>query len=214
MSKKKKEKVYVGLLLDRSGSMHANKAETISAVNSYTDKLKKKFKGRFTLTQFDSEGIDMPQKNVKLKKINHLNDESYQPRGMTPLLDAIGKTVSKMKTKGFENVIFCIVTDGQENASREYKLDAIRALLEKKRKKGWQVAYIGANVDAFAEASRMGIARGQTLNYDKAYGSATMDSFVASNARYAMRSNKKGFVSQEVDFTEDERKKAVGESSS
>ena len=87
-----KQKMCVALLLDRSGSMSVNKIETISAVNSYIDKTKEKFKGRFVLTQFDSEGIDIVH-DGKIKDIEHLTDKSYQPRGMTPLLDAIGKTL-------------------------------------------------------------------------------------------------------------------------
>jgi Mg-chelatase subunit ChlD len=206
----KKQKAYVALLLDRSGSMNTNKVETISAVNSYTDKLKKNFKGRFTLTQFDSEGIDMPQENVKIKNIVHLTEETYKPRSMTPLLDAIGKTMNAAKTEGFENVIFVIVTDGQENASREYKLEAIRALITEKQHKGWQVSYLGAGVDAFAEATKIGVAGGQAMNFAGAHASATMDSYAASNVRYAARSDK-GSVGS-ADFTDEERKKAMGES--
>ena len=207
-----KEKVFVALLLDRSGSMSTNKIETINAVNSYTSGLMKKFKGRFTMTQFDSEGIDIVQDNVKIKDIKLLTEHSYQPRSMTPLLDAIGMTLDKTKTKGYENVIFVIVTDGQENHSKEYKLSDIRAKLEKKRKKGWQVMYIGADVDAFAEASQMGIAAGQTLNYGKAHSVATMDAALHSNVRYAARSDK-SFVNADASFTDDERKAAVGDAS-
>ena len=155
-----KQKMCVALLLDRSGSMSVNKIETISAVNSYIDKTKEKFKGRFVLTQFDSEGIDIVH-DGKIKDIEHLTDKSYQPRGMTPLLDAIGKTLEAFKTDGFENIVFVIMTDGQENHSKEYKLEAIRAKIEEKRKIGWQVSYLGTNVDAFHEAGQMGIAPGQ-----------------------------------------------------
>lgn len=206
----KKQKMCVALLLDRSGSMSANKIETISAINSYTDNLKKEFKGRFTLTQFDSEGIDMPQENVKIKNIVHLTEETYQPRSMTPLLDAIGKTMHAAKTEGFENVIFCIVTDGQENSSKEYKLETIRALIAEKQHKGWQVSYLGAGVDAFAEGTKLGVAGGQSMNFAGAHASATMDSYSASNARYASRSDK-GSVGA-ADFTDDERKKSMGDS--
>ena len=76
------------MLLDRSGSMQVNKAETISAFNQYVEATQKSFKGRFTLTQFDSEAIDTPQLNVKIKEIRKLDDHTYQPRGATPLLDA------------------------------------------------------------------------------------------------------------------------------
>ena len=90
--------------------MQVNKAETISAFNQYIDKTKEQFKGVFTLTQFDTQGIDRPQDGVKIKEAVHLNDETYQPRGGTPLLDAIGKTVHRMDTEGFDNVIFVIIT--------------------------------------------------------------------------------------------------------
>lgn len=215
----KKEKVYVALLLDRSGSMSSNKVETVSAVNAYTSGLQKKFKGRFTLTQFDTDpetrvpAIDIVQDNVKIKDIALLTEHSYQPRGYTPLLDAIGKTLASMKTEGFDNVIFCIVTDGQENDSREYKRADIKAQLEEKRKLGWQVAYIGADVDAFDEGSKLGIAAGQSLNFGKQHVSATMDSFLASNTRYAARADKSS-VGHATNFTEEERSAAMGGDSS
>lgn len=213
-----KEKAYVALLLDRTGSMNTNKTETIAAVNSYIEGLQKKFKGLFTLTQFDTDpqtnapAIDLVQDNVKIKDAKLLTEATYEPRGMTPLLDAIGTTLGKIKTKGFENVIFVIVTDGQENDSREYKdVKVIRKMLEKKRKKGWQVMYIGADVDAFAEGRNLGIAAGQTLNYGKTHSVATMDAALHSNVRYASRTNK-GLVNEESNFTSDERSAAVGES--
>ena len=208
----KKQKMCVALLLDRSGSMSVNKIETISAVNSYIDKTKEKFKGRFTLTQFDSEGIDIVQDNVKIKDAQHITEESYQPRSMTPLLDAIGKTLNAFKTDGFENIVFVIMTDGQENHSREYKLEAIRALIEEKRKIGWQVSYLGTNVDAFAEGRQLGIAAGQSMNFAGAHAGATMDAYSCSNDRNALRKNK-SVESQEADFTDDERKSAMGDSS-
>jgi Mg-chelatase subunit ChlD len=209
---KKKDKVCVALLLDRSGSMAVNKIETISAVNSYVEGLKKKFRGRFTLTQFDSESIDIVWDNMKIKNVPELTQMLYEPRSMTPLLDAIGKTANAVKAEGFDNVIFAIVTDGEENHSREYKLDAIRALLEEKRKLGWQIAYIGANVDAFHEAGQLGIAAGQTMNYAGQHATATMDSFLCSNTRYAARSDKNSVG--EADFTDEERSAAMGGHSS
>ena len=205
-----KQKVYVALLLDRSGSMQAHKVETVSAVNSYLGKLQEQFKGRFTMTQFDSEGIDIVHDNVKIKEVPRLTEHGYQPRSMTPLLDAIGKTMRSMegKTEGFENVIFVIVTDGQENHSKEFKLADVRALIEEKRKAGWEVSYLGANVDAFAEAGQMGIPAGKAMNYAGAHTQSAMDAYATSNVRYAARSNKKGF-SHESDFTEQEREQSM-----
>ncbi len=208
----KKQKMCVALLLDRSGSMQSHKTETISAVNSYIDKTKEKFKGLFVLTQFDSESIDIVH-DGKIKDVKHLTAESYQPRGMTPLLDAIGKTLEAFKTDGFENIVFVIMTDGQENHSREYKLEAIRAKIEEKRKIGWQVSYLGTNVDAFAEAGQMGFARGQTMNYAGAHAVATMDAYSCSNDVNALRS-RKGVETHDADFTDKQRDAAMGGSES
>jgi len=202
----------VALLLDRSGSMSAHKTETISAVNSYIDKTKENFKGRFVLTQFDSESIDIVH-DGKIKDIEHLTEESYQPRGMTPLLDAIGKTLEAFDTDGFENIVFVVMTDGQENHSKEYKLEAIRAKIEEKRKIGWQVSYLGANVDAFAEGASMGFARGQSINYAGQHAGAVMDSYSANNNVNALRSDKR-VESHDADFTEEQRTSAMEGSSS
>ena len=203
-----KKRAYVALLLDRSGSMEAHRAETISAINSYVDRTKEQFKGRFTLTQFDSEGIDIVHDGIKIKEIPHLTDETYQPRSMTPLLDAIGQTVSKMDTDGFDNVIFCIITDGLENASHEWKLANVRLLLEEKRNKyGWQVSYLGANVDAFDEGAALGIAQGQSINFKGLHAAAVMDSYAVSNTAYASRSS--NLAVHEADFTDEDRESAM-----
>ncbi len=207
-----KERMCVALLLDRSGSMSVHKTETISAINSYIDQTKEKFKGRFVLTQFDSESIDIVH-DGKIKNVEHLTEESYQPRGMTPLLDAIGKTLEAFNTDGFENIVFVVMTDGQENHSKEYKLEAIRAKIEEKRSIGWQISYLGANVDAFAEGAQMGFARGQTMNYAGAHSVAVMDSYSASNSVNALRVDK-GVESHDADFTEEQRTSAMGGSSS
>ena len=203
-----KQRACVAVLLDRSGSMQVNKAETISAFNQYVKNTKKNFKGRFTLTQFDSQGIDTPQANVKIKEIQDLTDHTFQPRGATPLLDAIGRTIHAMDTEGFDNVIFVIITDGAENASTEYNREAVKKLIEERVAKGWQVSYLGADVDAFAEGAQLGIAAGQSINFAGAHTSAVMDSYAASNMRYASRSDL--LDTSVANFTSAERTAAMG----
>lgn len=205
-----KKRVCVALLLDRSGSMNVNKVETISAVSQYIKSLKDTFKGRFTLTQFDSGAIEIltQYNNARIKELPDFT--SFDPRGSTPLLDAIGKTISEMDTEGFDNVIFVIVTDGQENSSHEYSTEAIKLLLEEKQKLGWQVSYLGANVDAFTEAASLGIRAGQAMNFTGAASVATMDSYSASNVRYASRIDQTD--TRGADFTDEEREKASGSS--
>lgn len=203
-----KQKAYVSLLLDRSGSMQANKLETVSAISEYIEGLKSQFKGVFTLTQFDSNSIDVDHHEIKIKEIPEFTD--FNPRGGTPLLDAIGKTVHAMNAEGYDNVVVVIVTDGQENASREYAREAIQALIKEKTEKEWQFLYLGANVDSFAEASQLGIARGQTMNYAATHTTAAMTTVLDSSSRYASRVKGDGIGAG--NFSDEERKKAVGDS--
>ena len=91
-AKTKKVGTLVAFLLDRSGSMNSCKDETITGFNAYISGLTDP-KMKFTLTQFDSQGIDIIHNAVPLSKVECLTQKSYVPRGSTPLFDAIGKTV-------------------------------------------------------------------------------------------------------------------------
>ena len=106
--------------------------------------------------------IDLIVDNVKAKDCPKLTRETFEPRGCTPLNDAIGRTVAKIdgeKRRDGENIAFVILTDGQENASQEYTKDAVKKLLDGRQKdKNWLVIYLGANQDAFAEGVGRGFA--------------------------------------------------------
>ena len=98
-----------------------------------------------------------------------------EPRGSTALLDAMGKAIaligSRLKTKPESErpgkVVVLVITDGHENASREWKREDVKKAVEHQREKyNWQFAFLGANIDSFAEAGALGIARGTTANYE------------------------------------------------
>jgi len=149
-------------LLDRSGSMESCWDDTIGGFNSFvTDQ--KALGGKLTLVQFDHE-YSISYENIELKNVTPLTRETFKPRGSTALLDAIGKAI-KANTDN-QNVTLIILTDGQENSSREYTKSHIKDLIEQKTKDGWTVMYLGANQDAFAEAGSMGIGAAHTMNYD------------------------------------------------
>ena len=202
-----KDKIAVALLLDRSYSMISHRTETISAVNAYIDSLKKKYKGSFTLVLFNSRGIDKFQS--KIKDIPQFTADDYQPWGNTPLFDAIGETMSTMATEGYDNVTFAILTDGQENDSKEFTLTAVKTLIETRQKEGWQIVYLGADVDAFLEAEQLGIGRGQTMSFSKGAVGQTISTVHASTERYVKRSNKMDIGAS--NFTDEERKQAKEE---
>ena len=142
--------------------MESCRADTIGGFNAFLND-QKATGGTMTLIQFDHEYLES-YKRKAIEDVEPLTAETFQPRGSTALLDAIGRTIKEWK--GPSNPSVVILTDGQENSSHKYTKAHIKDLIEQKTKDGWTFAYLGANQDAFAEAGSMGIAPGCTMNYD------------------------------------------------
>jgi uncharacterized protein YegL len=111
---------------------------------------------------------------IDLKDVNQITSKEYYVCGMTALLDAIGFAIEKIKktqnsiaeNERAENVMFIITTDGMENASQEYRIERIRAMIEEQKEKfGWEFLFIGANIDAVETAGRYGISSDKAVNY-------------------------------------------------
>ena len=104
-----------------------------------------------------------------------LTENDYYARGCTALLDAVGKTIQRVinikrnaayRTKA-DKVIFVITTDGMENASIEYSYAMIQSMIEIQRERyGWEFLFLGANIDAVSEASRMGIRADRAVRFN------------------------------------------------
>ena len=137
--------INVVFILDETGSMSYNKVETVQAFNTYIKELRKHKKAkdiRFTLTRFNSSKVDIYYDKVKLSKVKELTD--YSPNNMTPLYDAIGKTITDMHT---DKCIVAILTDGEENCSREYTFLHIKALIEEKKVHGWEFNFLATGLE-------------------------------------------------------------------
>jgi hypothetical protein len=185
------QKVHVGIVLDRSGSMEDCRTDAIGAVNSYLRQVKddKDMEAAVSLVIFDSQGIDVIRDHVPAAACAELAAEEYQPRAATPLLDAVGHGVALLdKAKERDRrCILAVMTDGLENASREYTKDTIKALLDRKQKEeGWLVLYLGAGHDAWAQASAIGLQRGNVASFSKVHVSASMEAVGRRGKRYAM----------------------------
>jgi hypothetical protein len=135
------------------------------------------------------------------------------PRGSTALNDALGMTIVRLgeRLAGMPEderpgkVIFVVVTDGEENASREYNLPEVRDLVEEQAERwGWEFIYLAANVDAFATGRGYGFAAGQTMSYAPTAEGA---SAVWATASAGVTRSRLG---QDADFTDDERAQAGG----
>jgi len=171
------EKTHIICILDRSGSMGSIINASISGFNEFLGKQKAlPDKATITVALFDDQ-YEILYDNVDIKNAELLNNQVWIPRGMTALYDAIGKTINTERAKlnklGDEapsKVLVCIVTDGLENASEEYKGDEGRKqivkLIRECEAKDWNFLYLAANQDAFAVGSTFGISRGNTITYN------------------------------------------------
>lgn len=168
----------ITMLLDRSGSMGIIKDDTIGGINEFIDQQKKAgSNANLTLVQFDEyNGVQVATtfSALPIGDVLHLSPSSYQPRGNTPLLDALGKTIHATgdrlaavpEADRPDKVVFVIVTDGRENASKEYTKAVVKALtLQQEKEYNWQFVYLGANQDAFAEAGSYGIGAAMAANF-------------------------------------------------
>lgn len=153
------------VVLDRSGSMGIIKSDAIGGFNHFLKEQKaQKGKAYLTMAQFDDE-YEMVHDHVLLANVPDLTDKTYQPRNTTALLDAIGKTICKADELKAKQVAFVILTDGMENASREYTRSQIFDLIKDRKDKGWLFIFLAANQDAIAAGGAIGIAPGQALNF-------------------------------------------------
>lgn len=189
---KSKQKTLVSFLLDRTGSMASIKADTIGGFNAYVGTLQKDGKGLidFTFLQFDSVSIDKVHVGVPVKDVALLTDETYQPRAWTPLIDAAYKTIKATeealtKRDDKPKVVVAIQTDGDENASTEHTWDELNALIKEKTAAGWEFVFMGAGLDAYKQARRMGIATANTMSYDMAKSGSAFRSLASNNVLYA-----------------------------
>jgi uncharacterized protein YegL len=199
------EKTQIVCILDRSGSMSDNGIiyESINGFNQFLKEQKKlKDKATITVVLFDNQ-YELLYDDIDIKNVNEITYDTWYPRGMTALYDAIGKTINTVKANhnklGIERpgkVLVCIVTDGLENASHEYNNNNIKKLIKDCEENNWNFIYLAANQDAFAVGASFGVSRGNTYTYTAdIFGvmdmSATLGNVTTSYR--SMNSNSKDF---------------------
>lgn len=166
----KKKTIMVSFVLDETGSMSSVRDSTISGFNEYVQTLKenKDQSVIMTLTKFNSAKVEIVYENKPISKVPDLNVDTYIPAGLTPLYDAVGQAIRKAEKdcKGKE-VLFVIMTDGSENASKEFDRQKIFDLIKEKEKEKWTFAFLGAGKDAYAEGGKMGIAVANTMHFEQ-----------------------------------------------
>lgn len=138
--------------------------------------------------------------NVEISNAKEISTNDYTPSGMTNLYDAIGNTIARLDAFVTENqnVLVVIITDGYENSSVEYNVASVKKLIEERQAKGWTFVYLGANQDAWAVGSSIGLSKGQTLSYSTSEMSGTMSTLATATSMY--RSTRSAKCSVETNF--------------
>lgn len=161
-------------ILDRSGSMGGLEADTIGGYNSLIERQKKEDGEVYVSTVLFDDVCEVLHDRVPLEDIKPMTDREYYVRGCTALLDAIGGAIHHIgnvhkyarEEDRPEKTLFIITTDGQENSSRRYSYDKVKRMVERQKERfGWEFLFLGANIDAVAEAGRFGIRSDRAVNY-------------------------------------------------
>ena len=160
-----KVRVHNLIIVDESGSMMSIYYPALSGVNETLHTIRGAQKEHpdqehfVTLVTFDTSHYNKIYHNTPAKEAIDITGEQYRPCGGTPLYDAMGRAINELRTKVKKDdvVLVTVITDGYENASREYNEKAIKSLVEEMRKSGWVFTYIGANQDVETVADAMSI---------------------------------------------------------
>ena len=167
------KKVLVVCVLDETGSMDPIRGRTVDCFNEYVQGLIPQGKMcHMTLIKFNSGKTETVCSNVPIKDVPKLSGDNYQPSNMTPLYDAVGTAIADTEKalkaqKEKLDVLFVVLTDGQENFSKQYNQKQVAEMVkEKETVAGWTFVYLGANQDAWAGASSMGYSNiGNTMTW-------------------------------------------------
>ena len=171
---KKKNITHVFMVVDKSGSMHPLQDDVIGGFNTYINTLAEDTKHdyRITVVLFDT-AIRRHSEAKKPAEVAALDYHSYTPGGGTALHDAVGDAIydaGRVTIKSGDKFLVVIMTDGEENSSREYTTEAIKARIQDREKIGWEFLYIGQGLDTWRQASGMGLRQSSYVHVNSSRG--------------------------------------------
>jgi Mg-chelatase subunit ChlD len=204
-------KIYNLIILDESGSMYSIKKQAVDGLNETVQTIraaKTKYPEQthlVSLVTFNGAAIKTIHNKVDIREVSELDHNAYHPDCSTPLYDAMGMSLVSLQhgVKPEDKVLVTIITDGEENSSKEYNAQTIKKLVEDLKSKGWIFAYIGANQDVEQVASRISITNVMSFNANE-HGTASM--FATKNtarSRYYEKVSKNENIAEDDFFKED-----------
>lgn len=194
----KKNLTELVFILDRSGSMAGLERDTIGGFNAMIEKQKKEAGEAFVSTVlFDTETAVIHDR-VRIQEVSGMTEKDYFVQGCTALLDAVGGAIHHIgnihkyarEEDVPEKTLFVITTDGMENASCRYTYEKVKQMIQRQKEKyGWEFLFLGANIDAAAEARRFGIDETRAATYHCDEEGTALNFEVIGDAVRAVRTN-------------------------
>lgn len=212
-----KDATHIAVLLDRSGSMGDIKDDAIGGFNCFLKEQKAAgANATLTLVQFDTESTDVVHESTPILEVPDLNHQTFQPRGGTPLLDALGQTIDSTgralaaipEVNRPNKVVFVVITDGQENSSHQHTKASVKEKIDHQSDQyNWQFVFLGANQNAFDEAGAVGIAMHNAANFAPARMQVAFAATAANVASYRRSGN-----AAKLAYSESQRSEMLEES--
>jgi hypothetical protein len=171
--------------------MQNNWTEALGSVNAYVQTLATSGgpDDQVTLAAFDSNGgkldFQILRRQVKARDWRVVTDAEASPRGMTPLFDAIGQIVAIAEKDDPRRAVIVIMTDGEENASKEINRAGAKAALDRATAKGWESVFLGVDFGRFGDADSMGISASKQVGVSAGQFSANMENLARKSRAYA-----------------------------
>ncbi|MCQ2575868.1 MAG: VWA domain-containing protein [Treponema sp.] len=214
----KKGLTEIVFILDKSGSMSGLEKDTIGGYNSFLKKQKEVEGEAFVSTVFFDDYSSVIHDRVDIKEITPLTEDDYCPGGCTALLDAIGGAIHHIgnihkyarEEDVPEKTVFVIITDGQENASHQFAYTKIKQMIERQKEKyNWEFLFLGANIDAIAEAAKIGINMDRAVQYECDETGTMLNFETMANAVHELRCCEEIPKGWKADIEQYQKKKLV-----
>ncbi|MFI3253580.1 MAG: vWA domain-containing protein [Eubacteriales bacterium] len=161
-------------VIDKSGSMEGLEKDTIGGFNAMLKEQQAEVGEAYVTTVLFSSNYTLLHDRINIKGVEPLTENDYQVGGGTALLDAVGMAMHKIRKVQkqtaaeyqADNVLFVIITDGEENSSRQYTAERVKKRIARQQEKyGWKFMFFGANMDAVQEAENIGIDAKLAISY-------------------------------------------------
>ena len=207
-----KHKVYNLIILDESGSMSSIRDTIIKGFNEVVETVKgvalqyPEQEHLISLVTFNALEIKTLLTNEEVSKLKLIDESKYIPSSMTPLFDAMGESISRLRgvinLASDYNVLVTILTDGEENASREFSGATIKKMIDELKMQNWTFTYIGANHDVEKFALSISITNTMSFEANEADMKDMFEKEKSSRMRFSEKIRKK--ENTNFDFYKDE----------